>query len=206
MNKIVFFLLALLMFSVDALGDIAPGRSVPKPTSTPATTVTPRTTPAVAPNEARMAISVSRYEDEATLVITKSMIEKINAALKAKGEKAMIAEAAPEGIASTQTIVGGLFLSLALVFGGVWLARSGGTVSKPALGIVVFAVVGMAATLVIGNVPPPRRVPLSEAVNEKLEGLVASGKVKIMLVDYQTQEDIMLVLPKKPQPAGATEK
>lgn len=198
MKNITGVFLIFLIFTASAFADIKPPLKPPTPSVTP-------TKPAT-PNEARMAISISRFDDEATLVITKSMIEKINAALKAKGEKAMFSEPGPAGIASTQTIVGGLFLSLALVFGGVWLARSGRTVSKSALGIVAFAVVGMGATLVIGNVPAPKRVPLSEAVNEKLQGFVASGKVKIMLVDYQAQEDILLVLPKKLQPAGATEK
>lgn len=197
MKNVIGIFVILFILTASAFADIKPPLRPPTPSVTPTK---------AAPNEARMAISVSRYEDEATLVITKGMIEKINAALKAKGEKAIVAEAGPAGIASTQTIVGGLFLSLALVFGGVWLARSGRTVSKPALGIVAFAVVGMAATLVMGNVPAPKRIPLSEAVNEKLAGFVASGKVKIMLVDYQSQEDILLVLPRKPLPAGATEK
>lgn len=194
MKNIIGTILMLSIFAVAAFADIKPPIK-PPPSATPA---------AAAANEARMAISVSRYEDQATLVITKSMIDKINAALKAKGEKALIGggEGAAVNMASTQTIVGGLFLSLALVFGGVWLARSKGQVSKPAVGIVAFAIVGMGANLVIGNVPPPKRVPLSDAVNEKLQGFVAAGKVKIMLVDYQTQDDISLILPKKAVTGG----
>ena len=188
MKNITGILLILLIFTLAAFADIKPPIR-PAPTSTVAPAAT----------EAKMAISVSGFETEATLVIHKSMVEKINAALKAKGEDKLITSAGA-GIASTQTIVGGLFLSLALVFGGVWLARAKGPISKPALGIVVFAIFGMGATLVIGNVPPPKRIPLTSAIiDDKVLGrYVAAGKVKILIPHYESEkDDILLVLPRR---------
>lgn len=196
MRKIIGAFVILSITATIAFADIKPPIR-PAPTSTVAPAAT----------EAQMAISVSRFEPEATLVIHKSMIDKINAALKAKGEEKLITSGGA-GIASTQTIVGGLFLSLALVFGGVWLARAKGQVSKPALGIVVFAIFGMGATLVIGNVPPPKRIPLTSAIiDDKVLGrYVASGKVKILIPHYESEkDDILLVLPKRAEGGGGEE-
>jgi hypothetical protein len=200
MRKTTGILLILMILATAAFADIKPPiRPAPTSSAVPADP---------AATEARLAISVSRFEDEATLVIHKSMIDKINAALKAKGAEKLITGGGGAGIASTQTIVGGLFLSLALVFGGVWLARAKGPVSKPALGIVVFAIFGMGATLVIGNVPPPKRIPLTSAIiDDKVLGrYVAAGKVKILIPHYESdKDDIVLVLPKRAEGGGEEE-
>lgn len=199
MKKIIGIFFVLSIIVTTAFADIKPPIR-PAPTST----IAPL---ASATNEAQMAISVSRWSEEPTLVLTKKMIEKINAAAKANGQTALITgETAPRSF-SAQTIVGGIFLSLAFVFGGVWLARSKGPVPKPALGILLLAIVGIGATLVIGNVPPPKRIALSSAIiNEKVLGnFIASGKVKIMIVDYETKDDISLVLPKRAEGIGGDE-
>jgi hypothetical protein len=144
-----------------------------------------------------VSLSVSRFEKEGTLVVTKSLIEKINAAARAKGHTALIeVESEDASVASTQTIVGGIFLSLAFVLGGVWLARSKGQVSKPALGVMLLAVTGLGATLVIGNVPPPKRIKLDSGIinGAKMNDSVAVGKMKLLLVDYESREDLMIVL------------
>jgi hypothetical protein len=207
MKKAYLILLILTAFSIDALADIPSPNKKPRPTpqstvSTSKTEPTPVAGPTgtiVNPDEATMTISVSRWDNEATLVITKPMIEKINAAAKAqRGETGAIGNSI-----STQTLVGGIFLSLAFVFGGVWLARSKGQISKPAIGILLLSVVGVGTTLVIGNVPPPKRVPLASAVDgDKLGNFIAAGKVKIKIVDWETRDDISLVLPKKQEGGG----
>jgi hypothetical protein len=127
------------------------------------------------------------------------MIDKINAAAKDKGIETAGTAGVASPIASTQTIAGGKFLTLAFVFGGVWLARSKGNVPKPALGILLLAIVGIATTLVIGNVPPPKRIGLTSAIiNESvMRNYVAAGKVKIMIVDYENKDDVTLVIPRK---------
>lgn len=56
--------------------------------------------------------------------------------------------------ASTQTVIGGMFLTMAFVFGGVWLARS-----KPSKTVIGLFLVGFFATggvLVFANIAPPR--------------------------------------------------
>jgi hypothetical protein len=195
MKKITGIFLVLLVSTAGAFADIRP----PVRQTTPAPAASP------APNEVGVSLSVSRFETEGTIVVTKSFIEKINAAAKAKGQTAMIeVEGDGASVASTQTIVGGIFLSLAFVLGGVWLARSKGQVSKPALGVMLLAVTGLGTTLVIGNVPPPKRIKLDSGIinGAKMNDSVAVGKMKLLLVDYEAREDVMIVLGNKEETAG----
>ena len=195
MKKLIGIIVVLSVAAAAAFADIRP--PVRQPTPAPAASP--------APAEVQALVSVSGYEKEGTLVITKSLIEKINAAAKAKGQTALIETGENHvAIASTQTIVGGAFLSLAFVLGGVWLARSKGQVSKPALGVMLLAITGLGTTLVIGNVAPPKRITLDSSIlGDKMAGRhVAVGKMKLLLVDYQPNEDIMVVLPRKEETAG----
>lgn len=207
MKRIFFAILCTAVLCVYAFADIPGPNKKPRPTpqSTVITTKTPDPAPAPGPSpervhEAQMTVSLSNWSEQPTLVITKDMVDKINAAARDKGMVTAGTAGGASPLAPTQTIVGGIFLSLAFVFGGVWLARSKGKVSKPALGILLLAVVGMATTLVTGNVPPPKRIGLTSAIiNESvMRNYMAAGKVKIMVVDYNTKDDISLVIPKKP--------
>ena len=196
MKKLAGIFILLSLAATAAFADVKP--PLPKPSASAAP---------VSPEQVGVSISVSRWEKEGTLVLTKAAIEKINAAAKAKGGDITTVTGETASGVSTQTIVGGLFLSLAFVFGGVWLARSKGPVSKPALGMVLLAVVGMGVTLVTGNVPPPKRVALDSGIidADKLKGSVAAGKMKLLIVDYQSKDDVMLVLPNRDAGAGGAE-
>jgi len=207
MKNIFFVSLCVAAFAASAFADVPGPNKRPRPTpqSTVSITNTPQPAPSVGPtpervHEAQMAVSLSNWSEGATtLVLTRAMVDKINAAARDKGIETAGTTAGAGPLASTQTIAGGIFLSLAFVFGGVWLARSKGNVSKPALGILLLAVVGMGTTLVIGNVPPPKRIALTSAIiNEGvMRNYVAAGKVKIMIVDYENKDDVMLVIPRK---------
>lgn len=187
-NKLSLIAVAavVLMFATAAFADIRP---MPMPTPQPA--------PApMGANEAQMAIAVSRGGDpEATLMISRALLDRINAAEQAS-KPATAATAF-----TSQTIVGGIFISLALVFGGVWLARSNGNGSKPAVGIVVLAVIGMGTTLAIGNIAPPRRVGLdADILDKKMVGRIeAGGKVKIEITGNNSRNEVTLLLPQKRQ-------
>ena len=213
MKKTFFVSLCMAAFVISAFADIPGPNKRPRPTpqSTVITTKTPEPTPAPGPKpevvrEAQMTIALSSWSEQPTLVITKAMVDKINAAARDKGIETA-GTTGGSGTFSTQTIVGGLLLSLAFVFGGVWLARSKGQVSKPALGVMLAAIFGATATLVIGNVPPPKRMALSSGIfNEQvMKSQIAAGKVKIMIVDYETKDDISLVIPRQPPGSGGTE-
>ena len=184
-----------LAVAASAFADIRP--PVPVGTATPAPAATP------APEmEAYVGIQVSRNYKEGTIIIGKEMIEQINAATMPK-----TAHASLLGGFSMQTIVGGLFLSLAFVFGGVWLARSREPIPTPAIGILLLALLGLGTTIVIGNVAPPKRIGLTaDIMSEKMEGRVkASGKMKLILANYSTGDDVTIIIPGRAGGGGEDE-
>lgn len=194
MKTTVTILVFLWVLASAAFADIRPPQ--PKPTPAPADAT-----------EVGVSMSVSRWEKEGTLVISKSGLEKLNAAAKAKwGEKAVAAVEAPSRF-SAQTLVGGLFISLAFVFGGIFLARSKGQISKTTVAVLLLAMAGISATIVTGNVPPPKRIGLDSGIINavKMNDSVAVGKMKLLLVDYESREDVMLVLGNKGAGAGESE-
>ena len=98
----------------------------------------------------------------------------------------------------TQTIVSGLFLSLAIVFGGVWFAKRGKANKTLVAGAVLF-LVGSAATLVFANTGPPQELrSISEQIIQTDELFTdgwnyAYGKVKVKVSDKA--EAIELIVP-----------
>jgi hypothetical protein len=100
------------------------------------------------------------------------------------------------GISSTQTIVGGLFLSCAIIAGGLWLVRSRMPKAVKAGAALAFLIAGTgSAVAVFANkaAPPPywRAGTLPRALQNDKE---LSGNVKIVLVDSK-DDTIRLVLP-----------
>lgn len=163
---LAFFALAPLT----AFADIAEPR--PRPTSTPQTggrALTP----------ARMYIESSRDATEARLQISQSVLRQLRAEIEADGASATTASANPTR--RTQTIIAGIFLSLSLAFGGVFIARSRSRAAKQvALGaLVVFAVAGALTFTTLANVRPlePRIVdagslPRATTLDDQLNGVV----------------------------------
>lgn len=214
MKRFFFAAICLAVFAASAFADIPGPNKRPRPTpqSTAVNTKAPDPTPAPGPkpekvHEAQMTLSLSGWSDQPTLVLTKAMVDKINAAARDNGMETAGPAGAVGSFGSTQTIAAGVLLSLAMVFGGIWLARSKGNVPKPALGILLLAICGATATLVIGNVPPPKRVALSSKIinDQALQNSIATGKVQIMIVDYDTKDDISLIIPKQAAGTGEAE-
>jgi hypothetical protein len=195
--KRIFSLFALLVvfsaFSAAALADVRWESPMPKPTATPKPTEAPKETS----KTGGMIIMMTDRVDEPVLVIKKEMLEKLRAAVDGTTSSAVVENS---DFNRTQTIVSGLFLSLAFVFGGVWLARNRGKVSKSAAAVVVFAILGMTTTFVIGNIRAPRNVGFSRAVlsNElNVDKAYAEGKIKIVVGEGISGNDLELLFPKK---------
>ena len=134
-----------------------------------------------------MTIKMDSDIKVATLRVPKDKLKQLSAELDQLADESddTTAKISP-GMTRTQTIVSGIFLSLALVFGGMWFVRSGkaGTSTGKALVILaMIAGVGSAATFVYGNVgpPPSLRNITSELFDRKafLFYSSASGKVNI---------------------------
>ena len=88
-----------------------------------------------------------------------------------------------------------MFLSLAMVFGGIWFVRNGKSATKTGKTLVIFAFiagVGSAATLVFANAgPPPASRSITSALFDKKAFVYvnsASGKIKLEVSDQSSVE------------------
>lgn len=141
-------------------------------------------------------ISIDKNAKEARLVIPKSQLKQLRAELEQLDD----AEAtASSNFSKTQTVVSGLFLSLAFVFGGVWLARSRKSDGKTSQALVIGAslfLTGALATISFANIAPPLEVRsitgkiFSESVNRYKR---ASGRIKVETSDENS--GIELIVP-----------
>ena len=142
MKRIFSLSLLFAMFSIAVFADV-------RPPDTPKPTPAPKEKKSI---ESNMTIRLDKTMNEARLIIPKSQIKQLRAELENLdndgGNTAM-------NITRTQTIVSGLFLSLAIVFGGVWFSRNrekGGKINKTIAAGFIILLVGSAATIAIANV------------------------------------------------------
>ena len=168
-----------LMFALIAVADVRFDTPTPKPEKTPTQVKSIDTT---------LYISLQKDAKEARLLIPKSQIKQLRMELAALDDDADAPVAA--GYANTQTVVGGLFLSLAFVFGGVWFARSRKIDLKAnktaAVGAILF-LSGALAAAAYANVALPSLEARSitgliftDAVHQYKK---ASGKIKVESTD-----------------------
>lgn len=144
MKKIMIAAIFALALSVTAVADIARPDVKPKPVPKPKGA------------EADMVIRIDSGASEAKLVVPKTHLKKLRAELEAldQGNEDNTAEAGTS-IQRIQTIVGGIFLSLAFVFGGFWIVKRNGKGAAAAGTIAVMLTAGAAVSLVYANVGPP---------------------------------------------------
>ena len=187
MKRIFSLSLLITMLSIAAFADIRPP-DTPKPTPAPKEKKS---------MESNMTIRLDKSATEARLIIPKSQLKQLRAELEDLdgdgGNTAM-------NVTRTQTIVSGLFLSLAIVFGGVWFSRkrqTSGKINKTIAAGVVVLLVGSAATIAFANMGPP---PQLRSISSKLFNRdtfkgwnSAYGKVKIEVSD--TDNLIELIVP-----------
>ena len=138
--KILITFIGLMMFAGSAMAD------VPRPK------VTPNKPAKTASIDTRLDIRLRRDAKEAKLILSRAQLNQLRAELDAIDGRT--SDTASAGITGIQTIAGGLFLSLAMVFAGVWFVRSG-HMSKPVAASVVVFVIGALATMVYANAGPP---------------------------------------------------
>jgi hypothetical protein len=151
--------------------------------------------------ETTMMIHLKHDAKEAVLVIPKNQIKQLRAQLDALDEGTDTASVtATGGVTRTQTIVSGSFLSLALVFGGIWFIRSGKNATKAGKTLailMILACVGSAATFVFGNAGPP---PEARSITGKMFSQAVhiygfgSGAIKLQ-TSTGDQDYIDLIVP-----------
>jgi hypothetical protein len=148
--------------------------------------------------DTQLHISIDRNAKEARLRIPKSQIKQLRAELEQLDDTDATASL---GFSRTQTIVSGLFLSLAFVFGGVWLARSRSSKgeTKTSKALVVGAglfLTGAMTTIAFANAGPP---PEARSITGKIFSNSvhvykrASGKIKLETTDET--DGIELIVP-----------
>lgn len=191
MKNTFLTLTIVLLSSTATFADIArPDRS-PKPVKKPAGV------------ETYLSIRLDRDAKEARLIIPRSQLKTLRAELEAIDNGMDTAAATSGGISKLQTIVSGIFISLAIVFGGIWFARSGKLSTKTvAIATVAFAG-GALATIVYGNAGPPSEARsitgkmFSQAVHIYKFG---GGKIKLEVSDDEDQVQLIVPDPEEKKP------
>ena len=160
---------------------------------------TVRTDPAAKIPRTLMSIEPNGAATEARLVIPRSILTQLTAELDGDDSQTVAATNAVTTLSNTQTIMAGLFLSLAFGFGGIWFVHSRKRADKPtraALGMAILALCGATASIAYGNAGPP---PVARSLTSKIlvsaaQSYGAHGQVKVVIVEEGNQ--IKLVLPK----------
>ena len=192
MKHLICLTVLVLFAAAAAFADI------PRPE--PAKTPKPNSSKSI---ETGMTIKLDSEAKEARLIIPKSQIKQLRAELEKMDDDSdnTAAVTSPGSFSRTQTIVSGSFLSLALVFGGMWFVRSGKAATKSGKGLVILAVVTgivSAATLVYANAGPPQD---ARTINGKMFTQAVHmygtgwGVVKL---ETRDQKQIELIVPNPP--------
>ena len=133
------------------------------------------------------------------MIIPKSQIKQLRAELEQLDNEPDNTAAATTGFSRTQTVVGGLCMSLAFLFGGVWLTRSRKIDTKSGKSLVAGAVlfcVGSLSIIAFGNAgpPPELRQITSKLFDKKVFGYwnSAGGKIKVQVSDTAQYPELIV--------------
>ena len=187
MKSMLLFCLAvciLMAAAVITLGDIARPRESP--------------TPVVRSKQIKSTLVIvpDRNAWDARLQIPRESLRQLRAALdNLPPDDAPNTAGLSTSRNSKPTIIAGLFMFLAVSFGGVWLARSARTRNQKALGAVVIVAVLMGATAIItrGNAAPPPGWKWQALAKNLNGGVETKGSVQIEIVPEGN--GIKLILP-----------
>ncbi len=188
MKRLLWFTSLILLLATAASADVPR----PDPTKTPKQVKGIDTT---------LTIRLDRTAKDAKLIIPKSQIKQLRAELEQLDNDTdnTAAVTAPNSFSRTQTIVSGAFLSLALVFGGMWFARSGKTMTKTSKTLVIFAVlagIGSAATFVYANAgPPPEARSITGKMFSQSIHYMNYGTGKIRIETKEDSNSVELIVP-----------
>ena len=135
-----------------------------------------------------MHLSPDVHATEARLIIPRSLLTQMSAQTEGSDSQSAAAMQRIFNISGAQTIMAGIFLSLALAFGGVWLVRSRAASGKPAraaLGIALLVLCGACAGVAYANAGPPpvARSLTSKILIQEAQPYGAGGEVKVEVSD-----------------------
>lgn len=145
MKRMILLIATLIFVTTAAFADIAPA-----PGKSPNRVKKP---PVINTN---LDITLDSKATEARLIIPASQLKQLRAELDLldSGDGNTAAVSSDSTFTRTHTIISGVFLSLAFVFGGILFMRSGRNV-RTVGAVMVAAALGSAATVIYANVGPP---------------------------------------------------
>jgi hypothetical protein len=151
----------------------------------------------------QLQIDTEEKAKEAKLIIPRSVFQQMMAQAEGTGSQTTGATAVTRffNMTGAQTIMSGLFLSLAFALGGVWLVRSRKgaerTARVAALSVALLLAGGITMSVVYANAGPPpvARSLTSKILIPELQWWGAYGEVKVEIVEKG--DNITLVLPKR---------
>ena len=193
MKKVLWIVAATFFAASTTVADIA------RPDKSP----TSKATPAI---ETTLDIRLDDKAKEARLIIPRSQIKQLRAELDSLDDDSNNTAAvfSTPGISKTQTIMSGLFLSLAFVVEGVWFVRSGRVATKAgkgAVALLVISFVTIAATFVFANAGPPSE---ARSITGKMFTPALHmygfgwGKIKLEVSD-EDKDRVVLIVPNPPK-------
>lgn len=184
MKKILSLCLISALFSIAIFADETPPKPTPKPKANKSI-------------ETNLSIKIDKNAKEAKLIIPKNQLKQLRAELEELDNESD--SIASNNFTKTQTIVSGIFLSLAFVFGGVWVARSRKINTKAGKTLIAGAVlfcVGSLATIAFGNAgpPPELRQITGKLFDKKVFGYwnSAFGKIKLEVSDKAQYPELIV--------------
>lgn len=197
MKKLLSLCIFASLFSIVIFADVRIDTPTPKPKSNKSI-------------DTVLDVQIKRDAKEARLIIPKSQLKQLRAEIDDLDDSSD--NTASLHFTKAQTVISGMFLSLAFVFGGVWLVRSRKVNTKTgkalAIGTVLF-LSGAVATIVYANAgPPPEARSLtnkffSQGVNIYKFG---SGKVKLETSTEVTMPTLIVPdIPDQKKPNGEEE-
>lgn len=174
---------ALLASAVFAFGDIA------KPKPTP---VEPKTL-----FYSGLTIVTDAKGYEARLQISEETLKRLQAAAATNSAGGSMTQRLMHS--STRTMMAGLFMFLAVSFGGVWLARSSQRRNHKAVAAVLLLAftLGVGTVIVRANAGPPGYIRWQNLPQSLKDGKETSGGVEIELVPGD--ENMKLIIPLRGQ-------
>jgi hypothetical protein len=175
MKRALFLLALTVVFSSFAVADIRQ----PDPPKQ-------KTTKSI---DTTLSIRIDSDAKDARLIIPKNQIKQLRAELEQLDNEQDSNASVTTGFTRTQTIVSGIFMSLALVFGGVWFTRSrkvSTKIGKATITGAVLFLVASVASVAFANIGPPfeaRSITGKIFSNYVHQYKQASGKIKLETSD-----------------------
>jgi hypothetical protein len=173
-------LLALAASAVFAFGDIAR----PKPEATPESKIVAYS---------GLTIMTDSKGGDARLQISEGTLKRIQEGAARNGGSASLIQNITHS--STRTMMAGVFMFLAISFGGVWMARSNQRRSAKAIAavLVLAFMFGIATVIVRANAGPPGYIRWQNLPQNLKDGKATYGGIDIEIVPGD--ENMKLIVP-----------